>query len=135
MAIPPFIDKLAYTHLVEGKILMARSHGKDTWYNPGGKREPGETDQAALIREIKEELTVDLIPETIKHHSTYEAQAHGKPEGTIVRLTCYSAEYNGTLAASSEIAEIRFLGYADIALTSLAGRLIFQDLHAQGLLR
>lgn len=60
------IDKLAYLHLQNGKILSTRSKGKDTYYIPGGKREAGESDHAALIREIKEELSVDLIEKTLK---------------------------------------------------------------------
>jgi 8-oxo-dGTP diphosphatase len=49
-----FIDKLAWIHIVDGKILCAISKGKDTCYLPGGKREGNETDHEALIREIKE---------------------------------------------------------------------------------
>ncbi len=33
---------------------------KDWWEFPGGKVEPGESCEAALIREIREELTVEI---------------------------------------------------------------------------
>jgi len=88
-----FIDKLAYIYLQDGKVLSTRSHGKDTWYIPGGKREAGESDSQALVREIKEELNVDLLEDTIKPYGVFEAQAHGKPEGTVVRMTCYTADF------------------------------------------
>jgi 8-oxo-dGTP pyrophosphatase MutT (NUDIX family) len=57
------IDKLAWIHIVDRKILSTRTRGRDTYYIPGGKREGQETDHQALIREIKEELTIDLIPD------------------------------------------------------------------------
>jgi ADP-ribose pyrophosphatase YjhB (NUDIX family) len=129
-----FIDKLAYIYLKDGKILSSLSRGKDTWYIPGGKREGSETDQQALTREVKEELDVDLVPETIEYYGTFEAQAHGKPEGTIVRMTCYTAAFTGELAATSEIEKIDFFTYAQKELTSFVDFLIFDDLHAKGLL-
>ncbi|MDB5179223.1 MAG: mismatch repair protein MutT [Patescibacteria group bacterium] len=131
---PSYIDKLAYIHLKDGKILGTVSKGKDTWYIPGGKREAGESDQDALIREVQEELTVGLVPESIKHYGTFEAQAHGKAEGRIVRMTCYTADYHGTLTPSSEIEKLDFLSYSQIELTSPVDHLIFEDLHAKGLL-
>ena len=45
------IDKIAWIHLDDGKILSTRSRGKDVYYLPGGKREPGETDLDTLVRE------------------------------------------------------------------------------------
>lgn len=36
------IDKIAWIHLENGAILSSRSRGKDVYYIPGGKREPGE---------------------------------------------------------------------------------------------
>ncbi len=48
------IDKIAWIHLEDGKILSTRSRGKDVYYIPGGKREPGETDVDTLTREIDE---------------------------------------------------------------------------------
>jgi len=44
----------------EGRILIARrpagSHLGGLWEFPGGKRQAGETPEAALVREIREEL-------------------------------------------------------------------------------
>ena len=129
-----YIDKLAFIYLRDKKVLETLSKGKDVWYIPGGKREAGESDHQALIREVQEELTVSLKPETIKLYGIFEAPAHGKPEGTVVRMTCYTAEFHGTLAPSAEIAELAYFSYAQKALTSPVDHLIFDDLHARGLL-
>ena len=107
------IDKIAWIRLADGKILSTRSRGKDVYYLPGGKREPGETDAQTLVREVREELDVAIAPGSASHVGTFEAQAHGHATGITVRMTCYAADYSGTLAASSEIAELAWLSYAD----------------------
>lgn len=128
------IDKLAWIHLVDRKILSTRSKGKDTYYIPGGKREGDETDQEALIREIKEELKVDLIPESIKYVGTFEAQAHGHTEGIVVRMTCYSASYEGELQPDSEIDEVVWFQHKDKERSSPVDKIIFDWLKEQDLL-
>jgi len=49
----------------DGRVLIAqRPEGKSMaglWEFPGGKVEDGETPEAALIRELKEELAVDTV--------------------------------------------------------------------------
>ncbi|BCJ39024.1 DNA mismatch repair protein MutT [Actinocatenispora thailandica] len=129
------IDKVAWLWLRDGQILSTRSRGKDTYYLPGGKREPGESDVQTLVREIAEELSVDIVAASAVHAGTYQAQAHGHPDGVLVRMTCYTADHAGTPTASSEIEEVRWLGYADRDLVSPVDRIIFADLHRSGRLR
>ena len=65
------IDKIAWIRLADGKILSTRSRGKDVYYLPGGKREPGETDVQTLVREIREELDVTIAPASASHVGTF----------------------------------------------------------------
>lgn len=127
-----FIDKLAYIHVVDNKILVTLSKGKDTWYIPGGKREEGESDEEALSREVFEELSVPLKQDTIEFYGVFEAPAHGKPAGTMVRMTCYTAEFEGELVPAAEIAELDYFEYAQKAKTSEVDHLIFDDLYQKG---
>jgi 8-oxo-dGTP pyrophosphatase MutT (NUDIX family) len=129
------IDKVAWVRIEDGRILMTRSHGKDAYYLPGGKREPGETDEACLRREVREELAVDLRPETLRKLGAWEAQAHGKPEGVMIVMPCYEADYDGELRASAEIEEFVWLTHADRERTGPVGQLVFDWLHARGALR
>ncbi len=129
------IDKVAFLYLQDGKILSTRSKGKDKYYIPGGKREAGETDIDTLVREVKEELSVDIIESSAKLYGVFEAQAHGKADGVIVKMTCYTAEFTGKLKADSEIAEIVWLTMADIEAVSPVDKLIFADLKQKGLLK
>ena len=128
----PIIDKLAWLHVQQGRILCTRSRGTNAFYMPGGKRETGETDHAALQREIREELSVELLPASLSLAEVFEAQAHGRPTGTMVRMTCYFGDYTGALKAASEIEELAWLAHADWPKTSAVGRLVFDWLKARG---
>lgn len=129
------IDKIAWIHLADGAVLSTRSRGKDVYYLPGGKREPGESDLDTLAREIREELSVAIAVATAEHLGTFHAQAHGHAAGTLVRMTCYTAGYTGVLRASSEIEEVAWLTYGDRARVSPVDQLIFDHLRDTARLR
>jgi 8-oxo-dGTP diphosphatase len=121
------IDTVAWVRLKAGRILCARPRGKDIFYIPGGKREGAETDLQTLLREVAEELAVVLRPETVRHVGTYEADQ--------VRMSCYTGDYEGTLAPSSEIDDIAWFSYADRHRVPPVDQLLFDDLQASGQLR
>jgi 8-oxo-dGTP diphosphatase len=129
------IDKIAWIRLEHGAILSSRSRGKDVYYLPGGKREPGESDLDTLAREIREELSVSIAADTAAPVGTFHAQAHGHPGGTVVRMTCYTADYRGILRPAAEIEEIVWLSYADRHRVSAVDQLIFDHLHRTAGLR
>lgn len=126
------IDKLAWIEIQDQRILSTRSRGKDVCYIPGGKRESAESDAEALIREIKEELSVQLIPASLQYSGTFSAPAHGHPEGVQVKMTCYTAGYRGTIKAAAEIEEVVWLEYADRDKVSPVDKIIFDRLKEEG---
>src|SRR6202021_2522959 len=110
---PVLIDTVAWVRVENGRILCARPRGKDIFYIPGGKREGADNDLQTLLREISEELAVALIPETVRPAGTYEAEQPGAhPDGAVVRMSCYTGDYFGALAPSSEIDELGWFSYA-----------------------
>lgn len=91
----------------DGLILCARKGGSGPlaglWEFPGGKVEPGETDEVALAREIGEELgctiTVGAKIVSTRHHYDF---------ATIV-LTTYHCSLVGADPQPSEHAALRWL--------------------------
>ena len=122
------IDTLAWIAIQDKHMLSTKSVGKNKYYIPGGKREAGETDAAALCREIKEELSIDLLVETLQLVGTFKAQADGFANGTLVQMTCYTASSTATLKAAAEIMEIKWLSYADKDNVSAVDKIIFNFL-------
>ncbi|WP_145908616.1 NUDIX hydrolase [Kitasatospora viridis] len=126
------IEKVAWIQLDAGRLLAARTHGRDLFYLPGGKPAPGETHPEALVREIREELGVTLDPATVLPVVCIEAPADGKPAGTLVRTTCFTADHSGTPTPCGEIAEIAHLTHGDRLRTSATTREVLDRLAATG---
>jgi 8-oxo-dGTP pyrophosphatase MutT (NUDIX family) len=122
------IDKIAFIELRNGKILSSKSKGKNKFYIPGGKRENEETDQETLIREVKEELSVDIIASSIKYFGSFSAQSDGDKEGVIIKMTCYKATFTGKLKANNEIEVLKWLDSSNLEIISEVDKKIFQHL-------
>jgi mutator protein MutT len=77
----------------EGRFFVARRHDgthlEGYWEFPGGKREPGETDEACLAREMREELGVD-----VQVGRLLLSVSHAYPDRTV-ELHFYACEMAG----------------------------------------
>ncbi len=66
----------------DGKLLITQRHAGahlgGLWEFPGGKREPGETFEECLVRELREELAIEIIPGEI-----LESLTHDYPEKSV----------------------------------------------------
>ncbi|HHR6130031.1 NUDIX domain-containing protein [Providencia sp. JGM181] len=129
------IDKLGLITIQNGKVAMVRSHNKTLFYIPGGKREHGETDQQALAREIDEELTLALHPESIRFYGEFTGLADGKQDGTQVCIRCYHADYDGTPQPAAEIAELVWLDSNDTDRCSITAIAVLAQLKADNLIK
>ncbi|MFI1198847.1 NUDIX domain-containing protein [Streptomyces sp. NPDC020883] len=129
---PEVIEKVAWIRLDEGRLLATRTHGRDRFYLPGGKPEPGETRPQALVREIREELGLTLDPATVAPLLITDAPAHGKPAGTLVRTTCCTADHTGIPTPCGEIAEVAYLTHGDRPRTSATTGEVLDRLAATG---
>ena len=85
----------------------ARGH---LWEFVGGKVEPGETKEQALVRECREELGVTVAPGEV-----FMEVDHVYPDITI-HLTLFRAAIAAGRPQKLEHADIRFIAPADIPL-------------------
>ncbi|GAB3583741.1 NUDIX domain-containing protein [Amycolatopsis endophytica] len=101
-------------HDQEGRLLLVRranDPGRGLWSIPGGRVEPGETDSAALVREMREETGLLVRPEALVGHVVRGRYA-------IYDYTCTIE--GGSLRAGDDAAEARWIdsaAFATLALT------------------
>ncbi|QDZ09097.1 (deoxy)nucleoside triphosphate pyrophosphohydrolase [Sphingomonas panacisoli] len=97
----------------EGRVLMARRPaGKQhagLWEFPGGKVEPGEAPKAALVRELREELGVEIDPDALDPVAFSESLG----ERHLVLLLYRCRSWRGEPRAL-DAAEIRWVAAGDL---------------------
>jgi mutator protein MutT len=86
--------------LVGGKALLLRNE-RGEWELPGGRMDPGETHQQALVREFREELSIDVEP--IDLIDSYEFEVIPSERVRIVTYGCrLRGEFTPVLSAEHQ---------------------------------
>lgn len=129
-----YFSKAAWIHIKNRQVLVARSKGNSIFFLPGGGADENETKKQALIRELKEELSINVKKETVKHVGTFEAPSFEFPETISVLMDCFTADYSGELVPSSEVTEIAWFNHEDREKTSAVDKKVFDYLKQRGLI-
>ncbi|MEK6937387.1 MAG: NUDIX domain-containing protein [Nanoarchaeota archaeon] len=100
------IHKIAGIVIQDNKFLMVRKKGKDIWTSLGGKPESGETEEQALVREIKEEVNCET--KVIRKLGDFKSKAVF--DDAILKLSTYLVELKGNpKIIDPELEEFRFI--------------------------
>src|SRR5258705_12058500 len=63
----------------DGRVLLVRKRGTSVFMQPGGKRDAGESDVAALVREIDEELGCRVTGNSARPLGVFDAESANDP--------------------------------------------------------
>jgi 8-oxo-dGTP pyrophosphatase MutT (NUDIX family) len=91
-----------------GRAVVVRKRGTTGFMQPGGKIERGESALATLVRELREELGIEVVVEDTEFLGSFEAPALNEP-GQTVRAEVFALRTDATLRAGNEIEELYWL--------------------------
>ncbi|MBV9380964.1 MAG: NUDIX domain-containing protein [Streptosporangiaceae bacterium] len=103
-------------------LLIKRGHdpGAGLWSVPGGRIEAGETDEQALVREVREETGLAVTPGRL-----LGSVRRPGGDGRVLDIRDYTAAVTGgTLAAGDDAAEARWVSPGELAGLPLPGGLL-----------
>ena len=89
----------------QGRVLLVRKRGTAAFMQPGGKRDAGESDVAALAREIVEELGCCVDQDSARPLGEFSCASANEP-GCQLRASVYSVKVEGKIEPQAEIDEM-----------------------------
>ena len=111
---PPTLLVAAGVLIEEGRVLLTQrkrgAHLEGAWEFPGGKVEPGEDPRDALVRELKEEIDIDIEAQEI-----VDVTFHRYPRKAILLLFFEARRLPGSPDPRAlDVADFRWATLADL---------------------
>lgn len=131
------IKKACGILIKDRKLLVTRTKGKHTFVGPGGKFESAETAQQALIRELREELKIELTEADFSQFGVFKAIAAYDSSKQVEMTVFLVKSWTGEIVPDNEIEEIKWITSSDLAsapVGSIFEHEVIPQLKAQGLI-
>lgn len=103
----------------DGRWLLVRKHGTAAFMQPGGKMEPGEHPRDAVVREVAEELSVEVSPDALRDLGSRVTAAANEP-GHRLEAHVFAVDGLRDAVPAAEIAEAVWVTPAEAARLPLA---------------
>lgn len=92
----------------DGRVLTVRKRGTTRWMLPGGKPEAGEAPIDTAVREVAEELGLEIAPEELELLGAFESRAANEA-GHALRATVFVTRRAIDPVVRAEIDDLRWV--------------------------
>ena len=132
------IHRVGAILIKDKKLLVSRDSDEDYFKSPGGRVDEDETPERAVIRELKEEVGLEIDAGDIELFGTFYVDAHDN-SGRKVRMDAFMVKKwnQEPKPASDEIAEIAWITHKaleEMKLGNVFKRFVIPALKEKGLI-
>jgi len=88
-----------------GRTLLVRKTGTSAFMQAGGKIEPGESALDALVRELREEVGLEVDLDATEYLGSFRAEAANEPD-TVIRAEVFAMATDRIIVPGNEIEQV-----------------------------
>lgn len=103
-----------------GRVLVVRKQGTTRFMQPGGKPELGETPAQTLLRELHEELGIELAETDLRPLGRFISAAANEPGHRVIADAFATTIDPATVSVQAELAELRWITPDDVDALPMA---------------
>jgi DNA polymerase III epsilon subunit-like protein/8-oxo-dGTP pyrophosphatase MutT (NUDIX family) len=91
-----------------GRTLLVRKTGTTAFMQAGGKIEPGESALQALVRELREEVGLEVDLDATEYLGSFRAEAANEPD-TVIRAEVFAMSTDRIIVPGNEIEQVLWI--------------------------